>query len=234
MTSAHKEISEDLNREEEALVKHRDDALELAKRRPTSTNLKSLKKAEAALNEFRADHYEVAGEKMFNTLVDVISFLDSEGWKISKSSAYEHKDDGKIRPGSDGKYTLSAVQEYARHHLNRKDGSSGDETANLQTQKLTEEIRRIASDAAMRELKFKEKQGELIPREHVEIELAARAGDLKTHLDASARSSSTRIIKLVGGDVQKAPELISFMLGINRKVLENYSRPIQGPDEDDE
>lgn len=228
------DISVTLDQEETRLVKHRDDCLELAKRKPTGANLKSLKKAEAALVDFRAARYESAGEQIFDSLMDVIVFLDADGWKISKSSAYEHKDDGKIRPGSDGKYTLSTVQEYARQHLQRKDGSASDEKSNLQEQKLLEEIRRISSDAAMRELKLRERQGELIPREHVEIELAARAGDLKTHLDASARSSSGRIIKLVAGDPQKAPELISFMLGINRKILDNYSRPIAGPDEEEE
>ncbi|MDO8945045.1 MAG: hypothetical protein Q7U75_17825 [Desulfobacterales bacterium] len=233
MTSPDLHIELTLDQKEVELVQKRDEALELAKRKPTGVNMRELKKAETELNKFRTARNTASGEQTFDTLMDVVVFLDDAGWKISKSSAYEHRDDAKIRPGSDGRYTLSAVQDYARLHLARKDGSDPDAT-NLQTRKLEEEIRRISSDAAMRELKYKERQGELIPREHVEIELAARAGDLKTHLDASARSASTRIIKLVGGDVQKAPELISFMLGLNRKMLDNYSRPIQGADEDDD
>jgi hypothetical protein len=234
MTISAPDITAAIDQEEARLVAHRDDALELAKRKPTGANLKSLKKAEAALKAFRTSRYESGGEHLFDSLMDVVAYLDAEGWKISRSSAYEHRDDGKIRPGPDGKYTLSAAQDYARQHLQRKDGSATDDMINLQEQKLKEEIRRISSDAGLRELKYKERQGELIPREHVEIELAARASDLKTHLDASARSSAGRIIKMVGGDPQKAPDLISFMLGINRKVLDNYSRPIQGPEEDDE
>jgi len=226
-------ITATIDQEETRLVKFRDDALELAKRKPTGANLKTLKRAETALNEFRTARYETSTEETFATLMDVVNHLDADGWKISKSSAYEHKDEGKIRPGQDGKYTLAAIEEYARQYLQRKDGSSP-AAANLQEEKLRGEIRRISSDAEMRELKLKERQGELIPREHVEVELASRAGDLKTHLDASARSSATRIIKLVKGDIQLAPELISFMLGINRKVLDNYSRPIQGPDEEEE
>ncbi len=222
-----------IDQEEARLLKHRDDCLDLAKRKPTGANLKSFKKAETALADFRTARYESAGENTFASIVDVVAHLDTEGWKISKSTAYEHRDDGKIRPGTDGKYTLSTVQEYARKHLQRKDGGSIAAT-NLQEEKLRGQIRQISTDAEMRELKLKERQGELIPRDHVEIELAARAGDLKTHLDASARSSATRIIKLVAGDIQKAPELISFMLGINRKVMDNYSRPIQGPDEEEE
>lgn len=234
MTTPETDITATLDQEEARLAKQRDDALVLAKSKPTQANIRELRKVERELTDFRADRYESSGGQLFDSLMDVIDYLDASGWKISKSTAYEHKDAGKIRPGGDGKYTMATVMEYARQHLQRKDGGGSDEKANLQEQKLTEEIRRISSDAEMRELKLKERRGELISREHVEIELAARAGDLKTHLDASARSSSTRIIKLVGGDVQKAPELISFMLGINRKVLDNYSRPIAGPDEEEE
>ncbi len=222
-----------IDQEETRLLKHRDDCLELAKRKPTGANLKSLKKAETSLGDFRAARHESTSENTFASIVDVVAHLDAEGWKISKSTAYEHRDDGKIRPDTDGRFTLSIVQEYARKHLQRKDGGNPD-TISLQEEKLRGQIRQISSDAEMRELKLKERQGELIPREHVEIELASRAGDLKTHLDASARSSATRIIKLVAGDIQKAPELISFMLGVNRKVMDNYSRPIQGPDEEAE
>lgn len=233
VTIPETDITATLDQEETRLLQHRDDALELAKRKPTGANLKSLKKAETALGDFRAARYESGTEQTFDSLMDVVAHLDTAGWKIGKSTAYEHKDDGKIRPGGDGKYTLSTVQKYAQDHLQRKDGGSPTAT-NLQEEKLRGQIRQISTDAEMRELKLLERRGELIPREHVEVELAARAGDLKTHLDASARSASTRIIKLVGGDVQKAPELISFMLGVNRKVLDNYSRPIQGPDEEGE
>jgi hypothetical protein len=233
MTDPAINITATIDQEETRLVKQRDDALALAKHKPTGANLKALKKAETALGEFRAARYESADEQTFDSIMDVVAFLDTDGWKIGKSTAYEHKDEGKIRPGIDGKYTLSTVQEYARQHLQRKDGSNPI-AANLQEDKLRGQIKMISADAEMRELKLQERRGELIPREHVEVELAARAGDLKTHLDASARSASTRIIKLVGGDIQKAPELISFMLGINRKVMDNYSRPIQGPDEEEE
>lgn len=226
------DIASTLDQEEARLVKFRDDALELAKRKPTQANLRSLKKSEASLVEFRSARYESGGEEAFDSIPAVVSYLDAEGWKISTSTCYEHKDQAKIRPGSDGKYTLSAVMEYASAHLQRKDGSG--KAGNLQEDKLREEIRRISSDAAMRETRLQELRGALISREQVEVELASRASDLKTHLDASARSAAGRIIKLVGGDLQKAPELISFMLGLNRKMMDNYSRPIQGPDEEAE
>lgn len=226
------ETEQNLDQQEALLTRQRDEALELAKNSPTRAHLKSLKAAEAALNDFRAERYNSTSGQYFDNLMDVATFLEADGWKISKTTLYEHKEAGKIRKGTNGKYSLTDVQEYSRQYLQRKDGSQVDDKTNFQEQKLREEIRRISSDAAMRELKLQERRGELIPREEVEVELAARAGDLKTHLDASARSSAGRIIKLVGGDPQKSAELISFMLGINRKMMDNYSRPIAGPEED--
>ena len=43
----------DTNLDETTLAKHRDAALELAKRKPTGANLRALKKAETALNQYR-------------------------------------------------------------------------------------------------------------------------------------------------------------------------------------
>jgi hypothetical protein len=226
------ETEQNLDQQELILTRQRDEALELAKNSPTRAHLKSLKVAESALNDFRSERYNSTPGQYFDNLMDVVTFLESDGWKISKTTLYEHKEAGKIRKGINGKYSLTDVQEYARQYLQRKDGSQVDDKTNFQEQKLREEIRRISSDAAMRELKLQERRGELIPLEEVEVELAARVGDLKTHLDASARSSAGRIIKLVCGDPQKSAELISFMLGINRKMMDNYSRPIAGPEEE--
>ena len=227
-------IETSLDQEETRLTAERDAALELARLKPTQTNRKALTKAEAALTRYRAARYAPATEEAFAGILDVVSYLDSEGWKIGKTTAYDHwKKEKKLNPRADGTFPLSVVLEYARQHLQRKDGGATDETASLQEQKLVGEIRRISSDAELRELKLKERLGELISREQVEVELASRAMDLKTHLDASARSSAGRIIKLVAGDPQKAPDLISFMLNVNRKVMDNYSRPIQGGEEEE-
>jgi hypothetical protein len=234
MTTATPDIASILDQDEARMVTARDESLALARRKPTRTNLAALKKAETALEKFRSARYEELGEQSFDSLTSVADYLASEGWKIGISTIYEHKDAAKIRPDSRGKFPLSLVLDYARQHLQRKDGSASEDKGSLQERKLLEEIRRISSDASFRELKYKEFNRELISKEHVEVELASRAADLKTHLDASARSAATRIIKMVTGDIQKAPELISFMLGINRKVLDNYSRPIQGPDEEEE
>lgn len=221
------------DQEEIRLVEARDAALVAAKTKPiTNAKLKTLAKTERELEQYR-ERLEVAAGQLFAKLPDVITYLDAEGWKISTSTAYEHKQDGKIKTNSEGKYTLNAVLDYARQHLQRKDGTEPDDKNSLQEQKITAEIRRIEADAETRELKLKERRGELIPRDHVEVELSSRARDLDAHLDAFFRSAAGRIIKIVGGDMQKAPDLITFMRGAKKQAMNNYARPIHGPDEEE-
>jgi hypothetical protein len=219
---------------ETELTAARDAALEAVQAKPTGANRKAYRKACRDLEEFlRARQEPDSAERIFSSILDVVHYLDQEGWKISKTTAYDHwKREGKIKARPQGGFTISAVQEYARLHLQRKDGASGN--GDLQSQKVAAEVRRILSDAEMRELKLRTALGELMPKSQVEIELAERAGNLKTYFAAVFRSSAGRIIKIVKGDPQTAAELISFLLGLNKKAFDNYSRPIEGIEEEEE
>lgn len=225
-----------LQAEETRLIAARDAAFEAARVKPTQVNRKALRKATAALEEFlRAAAEPVDAEPTFAALPAVLEHLQASGWKIAESTLYEHRDQAKIKAGPDGRYTLAGVTDYARRHLRRLDGTAGsDVDENLGEKKLRAEIDRIRHDADLRELKLRTERGELVPLNIVESAHAERAINLRNYLDAVARSSAGRIIKLVGGDPQKAPALIGFMLGMNRKAMDNYSRPIQGLEDEEE
>lgn len=222
--------------QEARLISERDAALSLVKAKPTGANRKAYKSACTALEEFLKAKLEPEGEQSFASILEVVEYLDGEGWKVSRSSAYDHwKKDGRIKPSPDGSFSISAVHEYARLYLQKKDGTPGAAGGfNLQEEKIHEEIRRIRHDADMRELNYRLKAGELMPKEYVEAELAERAANLKTYFDSVARSAAGRMIKIVGGDQQKAPDLIAFLLGMNRKAMDNYSRPILGLEDEEE
>lgn len=223
-----------ISAEEERLRTERDAAFEAARQRPTVKNRRAYKQSEAALDEFLRARSEDVGEAVYRNIPDLVAALDADGWKISDSSAYEHRDQGKLRLRDDGTITESMALDYSRSHLKRKDGTPGHKTGNLQKEKAQEEILRIREDRLMRALKRQEASGALIPRNQVEIELSERAINLRTYLDAVARSSAGRIIKVVGGDPQRSPELISFLLGMFRKAMDNYGRPIAGFEEEEE
>jgi len=209
-----------------------DVAFEAARENPTTVNRNKLRQAKRDLEEFMSSQSE--SEPVFGTIPEMVDWLDAEGWKVGQSTAYEHRDKGKLKLRDDGTITESMALEYAGGFLKKKDGTPGCPTGvSLQQEKITEEIGLKRADRRMRELKVREAEGELIPRNKVEIEFSERAMNLKSYLEAVARASSGRIIKIVGGDQQKSSELISYLLGLMRKALDNYSRPIEGFEEED-
>lgn len=230
-------MSEDLDQivaaEEERLLKERDAALGEFRGKPTKVNRQAYERANKALEEFlKAKLEPLPAEPTFASLPEVLEYLQADNWKISQSTLYEHRDAGRIRTEANGHYTLSSIREYARTFLRKSDGTPGAAVAeNLGAQKMRAEINRITQDAALRELKLREQLGELIPKSVVEVELAERAGNLKSYFNAVARSSAGRIIKIVGGDPQKSAELIAWLLAMNAKAFDNYARPIHGNDE---
>src|SRR6266498_3723308 len=116
-----------LTAEENKLISARDSALVLAQVKPTGVNRKAYKKACRDLEEFlKAKNDPGETEQTFASVLEVVDYLDSAGWKISKSTVYDHwKKDGKLKARADGSFVLSTVQEYARHHLQYKDGTPG-------------------------------------------------------------------------------------------------------------
>ncbi len=228
-------LADAITAREAELTTARDLALEEVQAKPTCANRKTYRQACKALEDFlKAKAQPDTGEESYTGIDEVLTWLQGDGWKISRSTLYEHRDQGKLRANQDGMYPVSRVQEYAHRHLRKLDGTSGSEVEDLQQRKTEAEVRRILSDAELRELKLRTALGELIPRSQVEIELAERAGNLKNYLNAVARSSAGRVIKLVGGDPQKAPELISWWLAMNKKAMDNYSRPILGLEDEEE
>lgn len=219
-----------LQQREAELQQAVDDALATATRRPTGKNRSALKSAQSELQKFRAALLD-NGEEVYSSIPQMVDFLSSLDWRIGTSTAYEHRDQGKLKLRANGSISQTEALEYAGLHLKRKDGSTGDD--NLQERKLLKDIARIDVDGRMRELRYRQAAGELIEKSHVEIQHAERTTNLKNYFDAIARKSAGRMCKLVGGDPQKVPHLIEFILGMNRKAFDNYARPIHGVEEEE-
>jgi len=227
-------LSAAIDKQEQQLRTAAEAAFALAKEKPTGANRKAYKLAEKALDDYLRALAEVDGEPVYKNIPELVEALDAAGWKISISTAYEHRDAQKLNLRSDGRIGEAEAIDYARRHLSRKDGTSVDTEENPQAQKVREEILRIRADRQQRELKYQEQLGQLIPRNQVEIELAERASNLRTYHEAIARSSAGRIVKIVGGDPAKTSELVVYLLGLFKKAMDNYSRPIKGFEEQEE
>ncbi len=215
---------------EQLLRKNVDAARVVATKDPTTKNRKALKEAQRELENHLK--LKVQAEPMLESIPAMVDFLDSEGFKVGLSTAYEHRDNGKFKIGENGNISQSDALLYARKHLKLKSGLPADQDVGLQQSKLQKEVTRLDYDGRMKELKYRRELGELIEKSQVEIELAERATNLKNYLDTVARREAGKLCKILKGDPEKIPEAKAFMLEVNLRAFDNYSRPIKGMEDE--
>jgi phage terminase Nu1 subunit (DNA packaging protein) len=148
----------------------------------------------------------------FETVLDVYHYLKSAGFKVCRSSLYNHVGQGKLRK-KDGVFTLAAVGKYARTFLQRQDSGQliSDELEGLQRQKLEAEIRLKQAQADRAEFDQAIAVGQFIPRKDFELELAARAAVFDAGFRYFFQASAAELIALVQGDLKKIPEFIDAL-----------------------
>ncbi len=174
-------------------------------------------KPEIPIEENPGDVAEIkesaAPGKVFDNLHAVLKYLQDTGWKASRQSIYRHHDQGKLIPNTSGKYTLRAVEKYAKTFL--KQTSTGkrvqENTDYLQRQKLEQELENLKLKNKRDQFNYEKDRALYVPKEQMEIELASRAGILLAGLKHWITSSAADWIDLVGGDSKKVGELINKM-----------------------
>jgi hypothetical protein len=159
----------------------------------------------------------------FDTIADVLDYLVDSGWKVTKTSLYRHQKEGKIQPCPNGTYLQKDVDKYAKAFLRQK--STGrrisERRDELQRRKLELEIETIEIDKKRKLLAYNKDQGQLVPREQMEIELAMRAGVLDAGLKHWVQSNAAAWIRAVSGDMKKVGEFINLM---SRDLDEHINR----------
>lgn len=194
---------------------------------PTTKNINAFVAAEKALADYRARAAAEADPKSrtFSTLLEVLDYLQGEGWKISKSTLYDNQH--KINKAKDGTYTKKAVDEYARLCLVKLDGST-DEGKGAAEKK--EEIEAKIAEERLKKLQRDNEieQGRWVRRSEVESMLAARAAALMNGVGPEfIHREAAGIIELVEGDIEKAPDLIEHWLKVVEELFDRYSRPVE-------
>lgn len=234
------EAADDLQRQRiQLLADTFEKTLNAYRKSPTTANLQAWKAAERELDDVLdlvEDGAEDAGggegrkkpPAAFSSLAKVLRHLQRSGWKIAESTLYKHKKDGLLRPEKTGRYRLEAVEKYAETYLQRIDGGNPAEDKALD-RKREADTRKAEAQAKHWELKTKIEAGLYVPREAHETELARRLKVFRSDLLTFNRSKAPRIIELVGGDPEKAPELIEFL---NEAVLDALDRYVRNPDPD--
>ncbi|VFQ46892.1 helix-turn-helix domain-containing protein [Desulfoluna butyratoxydans] len=160
----------------------------------------------------------------------ITAYLKEAGYKVSQSTVYKHRDEGRIPAQKDGRFLVKDVDRYAGMHLKRLDGEAFSEDMEaIQRQKLTAEARKADAQADHWELKTLVDSGQYIDRELFNGELAARAAIFRNALATFFRTNVGEMIRLVKGEPEMGPDLIDFWLEKLEGAIGRYAEPKKWP-----
>ena len=162
----------------------------------------------------------------FANRMDVLRYLQTLGFKIPQAKLYLDYRKGLLKVELDGTVLASSVQEYIKHPLSRLLSPVHDaheEMVALQRAKLAADTKRALAQAEHWETRARATRGVYVESFLCEQNLAARMALFRADLEIFARTSAGDIIRLVGGDLAKAPDLIDMLLDKVRQWLARYA-----------
>ena len=159
----------------------------------------------------------------------MLAWLDDHGWKVSKSTLYAHKKDGRLRPNADGEFDAAEVEKYARRWLERKDGGPAPVTEidELRIRKERAATEREEYQARLAAVKAAAAEGQYVLRDQVEHQLGARAAVFKSDGQNWIQSHAGEMVATVDGDPTKTADLVEMMLKGLEAWLDRYSQPLE-------
>ena len=159
----------------------------------------------------------------FDSLLKVLAYLKADGWKVSKSTLYNHRRQGRIKPDSDGHYPLKSVLRYANAHLPRQTTLKRLADEELQRRKAEAELEKIEEQTRLARLRRQVEEGKYILRSDFELELAARAAVFYAGLMQMAQQKAGKWIQLVEGNTKRIPDLIQAIKLSIEELLNEYA-----------
>ncbi len=162
-------------------------------------------------------------EKTFRNLQAVAVYLRGQGWKVSKSTVYDHHRAKKIKAREDGLFYLVDVETYARDYLKQKNAPQTKTSDAIQRRRNEAEARKMEAQAKHWEIKTQVAAGAFVERDAFERALGERALIFKNDLIAFAYTRAPEICRLVHGDSNLIPELTEYLLEQFAIFLNRYA-----------
>lgn len=177
-----------------------------------------------------------------STVDEVVSYLADAGWIAKRSTVFLHCKQGKLLPKDDGQYHKKDIDRYAKTWLKQQ-------STRKKVRDLEDELQRkvLQSELSIKEEELKRRRrqneiddGKYIERKRMEEELAGRAGILEAGLKHWVQSRVADWIRIAGGDLKKAGELINSMIRDLDEHINSYAQArefdavIGGEDETEE
>lgn len=162
--------------------------------------------------------------EIFENPRQVHHYLESIGVRVGMRTVYNHAKDGRLAKGSDGCFSLSAVQKYA---MALQPSAVGQFDQAALSDKQDADTRKAYAQAKHWEIKTKILDGKYVERELFERSLAARAMVIRSDGENFFRSHAPSIIAKVDGKPEFSPDLIDYLLDEFEKWLSRYSEPVE-------
>lgn len=177
-------------------------------------DVKELETATRALEKYLEKHEQKTSGEFFKSVAAVHRYLKDMGYKISQSTLYSHID-SKSLLANGGKYYRRDVDRYAENFLTKVvEGSVAD-------RKAAADIEQKNARTEMLNMKLAEMRGQLIQREKVGQEFAARIGTLARDLDLAADNLAASLVGKTSLEIKK------LIREQHRYILTKYCRKLE-------
>lgn len=184
------------------------------------SDVKEYQKEDAAYTKLLRSYEESFGIDKFESISEVYEYLIDCGYKVASRTLYDHKKKGYLT-GSNGKYSLAEVEDYASKYLNKEIINADDfDGLSLVDKKNLAEIELKNLRAEREQIAIDEARGRLISREIVDREFASRIEVIKRLLQEQEESLPV----LLAGKSES--EIRDIIAGSYKYIMESYSREL--------
>jgi|GEM_PF-1888524 len=148
-----------------------------------------------------------------SNVLAVVEYLTAKGFRIKKSSAYQHVREKTLQRQADGTFSVADVEKYAYRCLKRLDGASTRKSyENMQERKCRADVEAAEYEARIKKKKAEAIEGKFILRDVFEDELSTQALAFRNALHTFVHTNAEEIVHFVSGDTSRVPDLISFVI----------------------
>ena len=184
------------------------------------SDVKEYQKEDAAFTKLLRSFEENYGIDKFESISEVYEYLIDCGYKVASRTLYDHKKKGYLT-GSNGKYSLAEVEDYASKYLNKETINADDfDGLSLVDKKNLAEIELKNLRAEREQIAIDEARGRLISRDIVDREFASRIEVIKRLLQEQEESLPV----LLAGKSES--EIRDIIAGSYKYIMESYSREL--------
>ena len=207
------------------LLKAKEDAKKKVKDDPSAANLAAFSRSKKMLDEAMSNQ---TGNKTFPDVKTVLAYLREAGRKVSQSQIYKDIKRGYLRRQPDMSFKQRDADAYASTlPIISMPEAKTDGVIDLAEKKLEEELLNTREQRISNAFDRQVKAGKYIKREEVALELASRAAALALNLRSVFRLNAPDYVRMVGGDVTKAEQLVQEFENNLDLALNEYSKPME-------